>query len=64
MLIAFLTALGLMLVIEGVVPFMSPGGFKRTLAAVCQAEDRVLRIAGFASMLAGVVLLYLVRGVF
>lgn len=62
MLIAFLTALGLMLVIEGLLPFINPHGFKRTLAMVCQAEDRVLRIAGMASMIAGVVLLFLVRG--
>ncbi|HET7396501.1 MAG TPA: DUF2065 domain-containing protein [Gammaproteobacteria bacterium] len=64
MLIALLTALGLVLVIEGVLPFMNPRGFKRTLATVCQAEDRVLRIAGFVSMLAGLVLLYLARGIF
>ncbi|MGH8400133.1 MAG: DUF2065 domain-containing protein [Gammaproteobacteria bacterium] len=64
MLIALLTALGLMLVIEGVLPFMNPRGFKRTLAAVCKAEDRVLRIAGFVSMMAGLVVLYLARGVF
>lgn len=64
MLIAFLTALGLMLVVEGVLPFVNPRGFKRTLAAVCHAEDRVLRIAGFVSMIVGLALLYLARGAF
>lgn len=63
MLIALLTALGLMLVIEGVLPFMNPRGFKRTLAAVCHAQDRVLRAAGLVSMIAGLALLYLARGV-
>jgi uncharacterized protein len=64
MLIALLTALGLLLVIEGVLPFVNPRGFKRTLAVVCQAEDRVLRIAGLVSMMAGLVVLYLARGDF
>lgn len=62
MLTAFLSALGLMLVVEGMMPFLSPRNFRRTLAAVAQADDRVLRIAGLASMLAGVVVLYVVRG--
>ena len=63
MLIALLTALGLMLVIEGVLPFVNPRGFKRTLAAVCHAQDRALRAAGLVSMIAGLALLYLARGV-
>lgn len=62
MLMAFLTALGLMLVIEGILPFVNPRGFKRTLTIVCQSEDRVLRIAGLASMIVGLVVLYLARG--
>ncbi|HEX6549861.1 MAG TPA: DUF2065 domain-containing protein [Gammaproteobacteria bacterium] len=61
--IALLTALGLMLVIEGLLPFMNPRGFKRTLAAVCHAQDRILRTAGLISMMAGLALLYLARGV-
>jgi len=61
MLVLFLSALALMLVLEGILPFVSPRSFRRTLAAVAQVEDRVLRIAGLASMLAGALLLYLVR---
>jgi uncharacterized protein YjeT (DUF2065 family) len=57
----FLSAVALMLVLEGILPFLSPRGFRHTLAAVTQADDRVLRIAGLASMLAGALLLYLVR---
>ncbi|MGH8283451.1 MAG: DUF2065 domain-containing protein [Gammaproteobacteria bacterium] len=62
--IALLTAVGLMLVIEGIMPFLNPRSFKHTLVAVTQANDRVLRIAGLVSMLAGVVLLYLARNLF
>jgi uncharacterized protein YjeT (DUF2065 family) len=61
MLVPIFSALGIMLVLEGVMPFLSPRGFRRTLAAMTQSDDRTLRIAGLASMLAGVLLLYLAR---
>ncbi|MGH8281349.1 MAG: DUF2065 domain-containing protein [Gammaproteobacteria bacterium] len=59
--VALITAVGLMLVIEGIMPFLNPRGFKQTLSAVTHANERVLRIAGLASMIVGVVLLYLAR---
>lgn len=62
MLVPFLSAVGLMLVMEGIMPFLSPRSFRRTLAAVVQADDRILRVGGLLSMLAGVALLYFVRG--
>jgi len=61
MLVPIFSALGIMLVLEGVMPFLSPRGFRRTLVVVTQSDDRTLRIAGLASMLAGVLLLYLAR---
>jgi uncharacterized protein YjeT (DUF2065 family) len=61
MLVPFLSAVGLMLVLEGIAPFVAPRGFRRTLTAVVQAEDRVLRIVGLLSMAAGLVVLYLAR---
>ena len=61
MLVPFLSAVGLMLVLEGMAPFVAPRGFRRTLAAVVQAEDRVLRLVGLLSMAAGLVVLYLAR---
>ncbi len=56
-----LSAVALMLVLEGILPFLDPRRFRRMLAAVAQVEDRVLRMAGLASMLAGALLIYLVR---
>ena len=56
-----LAALALMLVVEGILPFLNPGALRRTLQTVGQMDDRVLRIMGLVSMLSGVVLLYLVR---
>jgi uncharacterized protein YjeT (DUF2065 family) len=57
----FWVALALMMVIEGVWPFLSPAGFRRTLALVMQQDDRSLRVMGFVSMMAGVVFLYWVN---
>ncbi|HVC38045.1 MAG TPA: DUF2065 domain-containing protein [Gammaproteobacteria bacterium] len=62
--LALLTAIGLMLVIEGIMPFLNPHTFRQTLAAVAQANDKVLRIAGLVSMIVGVILLYLARSLF
>ena len=54
-------ALALMLVLEGIVPFLSPDTLRRMLATLMQMDNRSMRIAGLISMLAGVVLLYLVH---
>jgi uncharacterized protein YjeT (DUF2065 family) len=54
-------ALALMLVLEGIVPFLSPDTLRRMLVTMIQMDDRGLRIAGLISMLAGVGLLYVVR---
>lgn len=54
-------ALALVLIIEGLMPFLSPSAFRRTMAQVAQMPDRPLRTIGFASMCAGVAVLYLVR---
>lgn len=56
-----LAALALMLVVEGIFPFLNPAALRRTLRTASEMDDRSLRITGLASMLAGVVLLYLVR---
>lgn len=62
MLVPFLSAVGLMLVMEGMLPFLSPRRFRRMLAGVIQADDRVLRTVGLLSMVAGALLVYLIRG--
>ena len=56
-----LVALSLMLVIEGLMPFLSPRRLRETLRMMAEMDDRSLRIMGFISMLAGVIMLYLVR---
>lgn len=58
---ALLIALSLMLVIEGLLPFLAPNGFRRLLLQVASQNSRQLRLTGLMSMLSGVVLLYLVN---
>ena len=54
-------AVALMLVIEGIVPFLSPDTVRRMIATMTQMDDRSIRMAGLLSMLAGLGLLYLVH---
>ncbi len=54
-------ALALILVIEGIMPFLNPTGWRKTLRQVSEMEDKTLRIIGLSSMIFGVILLYLVN---
>ena len=56
-----LVATALMLVIEGILPFLNPAMLRQTLATVLQMDDSTLRFGGFVSMLIGVVVLYLIK---
>lgn len=55
------TAIALMLVVEGLLPSLSPGVFRRALVSMAQLDDRSLRVSGLASMVLGAVLLYLLK---
>ena len=55
-------ACALYLIIEGLMPFLNPGALKQALLHLARLEDRTVRFVGFASMVAGAVLLYVVRG--
>ena len=54
-------ALALMLIVEGVFPFLSPDGLRKALVAIHEMSDSQLRFAGLTSMLFGVVLLYIIN---
>jgi uncharacterized protein len=57
----FAAALGLLLVIEGLLPLLSPAGLRRLLASVATSSDSTLRLAGAVSLLAGLAVLWLAR---
>ncbi len=56
-----LAAFGLMLVLEGILPFLSPRALRQTLLRMAGLEDRALRLVGLASMLLGLLALYAFR---
>ena len=56
-----LIAFALMLVIEGLLPFLIPGVWRETFRKLTEIDDRQIRFIGLTSMLAGLLLLYLVN---
>lgn len=55
-------AIALMLIIEGIMPFLNPSSFRQMLQLVSQMEERNIRVLGAFWMGLGIVVLYLVRG--
>ena len=56
-----LAALSLVMVIEGIVPFVSPHSLRNMLEKVTRIDDRILRMTGLVSMICGLMMLYVVR---
>jgi len=56
-----LTAVALVLVIEGMLPFVRPGRYKQLVAQIVRLSDNQLRTFGLAAMIIGIVLLFIVR---
>jgi len=56
-----LAALCLVLVVEGLLPFISPGHWRKTMSQLSQLDNRTIRIVGAVSMLVGLILLKLVK---
>jgi uncharacterized protein YjeT (DUF2065 family) len=53
-------ALALVLVIEGLLPFISPGGWRRMFEQILALGDGQIRFFGLCSIVIGLVLLALV----
>jgi uncharacterized protein YjeT (DUF2065 family) len=56
-----LVAFCLMLIMEGMLPFLYPQKWRKLVVQLAQISDRHMRLLGLGSMLLGLVLLYLVR---
>ena len=54
-------AIALVFIIEGLLPFISPGRWRNMLTVVEQMDDRIIRNFGLGSMLFGLLLLYWVN---
>ncbi|MBL8505146.1 MAG: DUF2065 domain-containing protein [Methylobacillus glycogenes] len=56
-----LLAIGLVLVIEGILPLVSPQAWKQTFSRMVEMKDGQLRFVGLASMIIGLVIVLLVQ---
>ncbi len=56
-----LTAIALVLVIEGMLPFIGPGKYRELVAQIARLGDNQIRTFGLTSMIAGLLLLFFVR---
>jgi uncharacterized protein YjeT (DUF2065 family) len=54
-------ALALMLILEGVLPFLAPTLWRVTFRRITQMSDGQIRFVGLSSMIVGLLLLYWVR---
>lgn len=58
---ALLVGFALMLVLEGIVPFLYPARWRDLVVTLSQISNKHLRTMGLTSMLAGIALLYWIR---
>jgi hypothetical protein len=58
----FIVAIGLVLVIEGLIFAALPGAAKRAMTSVLEMPDSTLRVVGVVSAVLGVGVVWLVRG--
>lgn len=56
-----LLAFALMLVLEGILPFLAPTTWRETFRRLLQFSDGQIRFVGLTSMLAGLILLMLFK---
>ena len=57
----WLIAFGLMLVLEGIMPFLFPAEWRETLRKVSQFQDGQVRFLGLTLMLSGLLLIYWIK---
>jgi uncharacterized protein len=56
-----LTALGLMLIFEGLLPFIAPQAWRETFKRMIELNDGQLRFVGLISIIGGLLLMFLSR---
>ena len=54
-------AFSLMLVIEGIIPFLYPGRWRKLVATLAEISDSSLRLIGLGSMITGIARLYFIN---
>lgn len=56
-----LTAVALMLVFEGMLPFLAPGLWRETFRRLTEMSDGQIRFIGLTSMLIGLIMLFFAK---
>ena len=56
-----LTAIALVLVLEGIMPFVSPNSYRKMMIHILTCNNRTLRAIGLIAMLIGALLMYLIH---
>jgi uncharacterized protein YjeT (DUF2065 family) len=51
----------LLLVIEGIIPFLYPKRWREMVIIVSEVDDKTMRLVGLGSMVLGTALLYLIK---
>ena len=54
-------ALALLLVLEGAMPAINPGGWRRMFEQILRLQDHQIRTVGLVSMVAGLLLLWVIQ---
>lgn len=57
----FLMAVALMLILEGMLPFLSPQTWREAFRKLIEINDHQIRFIGLTSMLIGLMILFLVN---
>lgn len=60
----FITALGLLFVLEGMLPFLSPPFWRGLMQKMFLQDDRALRVMGLIFMLVGLALVVVARDLY
>ncbi|MFT3757382.1 DUF2065 domain-containing protein [Thauera sp.] len=58
---SLLTAFALMLIIEGILPFVAPAAWRETFLRLASMADGQIRFVGLTSMLGGLLLLFVLN---
>ncbi len=61
MVTTLLTAFALMLVLEGLLPFIAPKAWRETFRRITELADGQIRFLGLSSIVVGVVLLFILK---
>lgn len=54
-------AFGLMLILEGIMPFLYPRRWQRMVETLSRMDPSSMRLAGLASMIIGLIIIYIAR---